>query len=74
MKPIIVSPHAFERIQERKMTRAEIETAIRTPDLKEPAKRGRLRVSKRFEHRTLDVFYRETNAAIIFVTAYWRRS
>ena len=73
MKPIIVSPHAFERIHERKITRVEIETAIRTPDLKEPAKRGRLRVSKRFEHRTLDVFYKETNTAIIFVTAYWRK-
>ena len=74
MKPIIVSPHAFERIHERKIVRAEIEVAIRTPDLKEPAKRGRLRVSKRFEHRMLDVFYKETNASIIFVTAYWRKS
>ena len=74
MKPIIVSPHAFERIHERKITRAEIEAAIRTPDLKESAKRGRLRVSKRFEHRMLDVFYKETNTSIIFVTAYWRKS
>ena len=73
MKPIIVSPHAFERIHERKITRAEIEAAIRTPDLKEPAKRGKLRASKRFELRTLDVFYKETNASIIFVTAYWRK-
>ena len=74
MKPIIVSPHAFERIHERKITRVEIETAIRTPDLKEPAKRGKLRASKRFERRTLDVFYKETNASTIFVTAYWRKS
>ncbi len=73
MKPIIVSPHAFERIQERKITRIEIETAVRMHDLKEPAKRGRLRVSKRFEHHTLDVFYKETNTALIFVTAYWRK-
>ena len=74
MKPIIVSPHAFERIHERKITRVEIEAAIRTPDLKEPAKRGRLRVSKKFERRMLDVFYKETNTAIVFVTAYWRKS
>ena len=40
MKHIIVSPHAFERIHERKITRGEIEAAIRTPDLKESAKRG----------------------------------
>ena len=73
MKPIVVSPHAFERIHERKITRAEIEAAIRTPDLKEPAKRGRLRVCKRFELRTLGVFYKETSASIIFVTAYWRK-
>ena len=74
MKPIIVSPHAFERIHERKITRAEIEGAIRTPDLKEPTKRGKLKVSKKFEHRKLDVFYKETSTAIIFVTAYWRKS
>jgi len=74
MKPIIVSPHAFERIHERKIARAEIEAAIRTPDLKEPAKRGRLRVSKKFAHRTLEVFYKETSTSIIFVTAYWRKS
>ena len=73
MKPIIVSPHAFERFHERKMTRAEIEMTIRTPDLKVSARRGRLRVSKKFSSRRLDVFYKETPSSIIFVTAYWRK-
>lgn len=48
-------------------------TAIRTPDLKEPTRRGRLRVTKRFDARVLNVFYRETGSSIIFVTAYWRK-
>jgi len=73
MKPIIVSGHAFDRFHERRITRAEIESAIRTPDLKEPARRGRLRVTKRIAHRELTVFYKETTAAIVFVTAYWSK-
>ncbi len=71
MKPIIVSGHAFDRIHERGITRTEVESTIRTPNLKEPAKRGRVRVSKKFAHRKLSVFYKEAPAAIIFVTAYW---
>ena len=73
MKPIIVSPHAFERIQQRKITRADVEATVRTPDLKEAARRGRLRVSKKLGDQALHVFYRETPKAIIFVTAYWRK-
>jgi hypothetical protein len=42
------------------------------PDLKAPAKRGRLKTSKQFGHQMLDVFYKETPKAIVFVTAYWR--
>lgn len=74
MKPIIVSPHAFERVQERKITRAEVEATIRTPDLKEPGKRGKLRARKKFGSRLLDTLYKETDKSIILVTAYWRKA
>ena len=73
MKPIIVSPHAFIRVHERRITREEVEAAIRTPDLILPARGGKLRVIKRFRDHALHVFYRETKSAIIFVTAYRRR-
>jgi len=73
VKPIIWSGHALERMLERGFTRSEVEVTIRAPDLKENAQRGRLRAKKRFGHRELNVFYRETNRVIIFVTAYWRK-
>ncbi len=73
MKPIIVSPHAFVRIHERHIVRAEVEAAVREPDLKRPAKRGKLEVLKRFGDRRLHVFYRETPKALIFITAYWSK-
>ena len=73
IKPIIVSPHAFERIQERGIVRHQVEAAIHTPDLKEAAKRGRLKVVKRFDNKVLHVFYRETQKSFVFVTAYWSK-
>ena len=73
MKPIIVSPHAFERIHERKITRTEVEATIRASETFLSAKRGRIRVSRKFESKILDVFYKEIGSAIIFVTAYWRK-
>lgn len=73
MKPIIPSGHAFERMQERHFTRAQVEATIRTPDLTEPGKRGRIRAKKRFDDKVLHVFYKELESVMIFVTAYWRK-
>lgn len=72
-KIIFVSSHAHIRMLERQITRADAESTIRTPDLIEPAKRGRIRAKKRFGDNILHVFYKETPTAIIFVTGYWRK-
>jgi hypothetical protein len=62
------------RIHERRIARADVEAAIREPDLKRTAKRGKLEVIKQLGSRQLRVFYIETPKAIIFVTAYWSRA
>ena len=72
MKPLIVSPHAFHRFVRRRISRGDMERAIRTPDLIQPARRGRLRAIKRMGERTLHVFYKETPNVTVIVTAYWR--
>ena len=72
MKPIIVSSHAFDRLQERGIVREQIELAILTPELKAIARHGKLKVVRRFGRRVLHVFYRETRHSIYLVTAYWR--
>ena len=61
------------RMLERHITRAQADSAIRMPDSTEHAKRGRIRVNKKFGDDVLHIFYRETPTAIIFVTGYWKK-
>ncbi len=73
-KPIIVSEHAFDRIQERRITREDVEAVIWHPDLEEPARHGKMKVIKKLRGRRLTVFYKETKSSYIFVTAYWSKA
>ena len=72
MKPLLISPHAFQRFLRRQISRAEVERTVRTPDLIQPARRGRLRAIKELGERKLHVFYKETPGSVVIVTAYWR--
>ena len=71
MKPIIVSPHAFERLESRKINRPEVESTVNSPDWKGAVKHGKLKFIKQFGDRWLHVIVKEKSRYHILVTAYW---
>jgi len=72
-KPIIISNHAYMRMEDRDISRAQVEKTIRIPDSTESAKRGRIRAKRKFGDEILHVFYKETPGAIIAVSEFWRK-
>ena len=72
IKPLFVSRHALSRARQRMIDLSAVKMAIQDPDLKGPARHGRLKVQKRFGQRDLVVIYAESRRILVLVTVFWR--
>ena len=70
---IICPIHAKERMEQRDVTREQVEKAISSPDIALPThNKRRKRVMKNFGFKTLDVIFEQRGEEkIILVTAAW---
>ncbi len=74
-KPVRFMLHARQRMDQRIVSRQEIEAALRNPDLITPARSlGRLRVLKVFGGRKLNVIYYELPKEYMVLTVWWTRT
>ena len=69
---LILTNHALKRMRMRGVTEDQIRTAIRYPDrVKQIPQEKRVRVSKDFGKKTLDVVYRPIKNACVIITVIW---
>lgn len=70
---IICPIHAKERMEQRNITREQVEQAISNPDIVlPPRQKRRKRVMKKIDSKTLDVVYEPRREdKIVLVTAVW---
>ncbi len=70
---IICPIHAKERMEQRNITREQVEQTIFNPDIKLPTRQThRKRVMKKIGSRTLDVIFEEKSEdKVVLVTAVW---
>jgi len=57
----------------RKISKTNIEDAIRKPDIRFVTRMGRFASLKRYENKFLKVIYEKSNDKITVVTVYWTR-
>jgi hypothetical protein len=69
MKEIKYTRHAKNRLRWRKITEAEIESAINQPDFFEPTLEGRLNAWLKLSDKYLRVTYREVSGKIMVISA-----
>ena len=70
MKRIMYSEHAIERTYARRVTDAEVEATIQSPDLREPGRHGRLEAVKSFGKKRVRVVYMDLPNMYLVITAY----
>ena len=70
-KYVIQTKHAEERLKERNIKLEQVRRAIYEPSVIIPAWGKKKRVMRDFGDKYLDVIYRETENAIILITAVW---
>ncbi|MBI4309076.1 MAG: DUF4258 domain-containing protein, partial [Candidatus Omnitrophica bacterium] len=67
----IYTKHINIRIEQRDLSRSQIQNAIIAPENKIPSFKGRMVVQKCFNNKILEVVYKKTNGTTIIITAYW---
>jgi len=65
--------HANFRMRHRKISRAEVEDAIRNSDFSFVTRFGRLAALKKYDDKFLKVIYKKSNNKITVITVYWTR-
>ena len=68
----IYSKHVLLRIEQRNLSRSQIQSTIVAPNQTLPSFKGRMVVCKRFGSKTLEAVYKKLNGTIIIITAYWQ--
>ena len=71
MQPFIYTKHVNIRIEQRNISKTEIEQTILEPDKTMPAFKGRSIAQKDFRGQTLEVVFKRTDKGILIITAYW---
>jgi hypothetical protein len=69
MKPVTYTRHAKNRMRWRRIAKADVASAIASPDFEKPALEGRRNVWKKFSDKYLKVTYKESEESILVVTA-----
>jgi hypothetical protein len=64
--------HARRRIRWRKISEAEIEQTVYTPDRVEATRKNRLNAYKKIEGRLLKVTYLKEKDTVKIITAVWK--
>ena len=70
MKRILYAEHVIDRAYARGISDAEIEATIRTPDLRELGRHGRLEAVRRFGKKRVRVIYKDLPSMHLIITAY----
>ena len=70
MANFIYTKHANLRIEQRNLSKAQIEQTVKNPDKILPSFRGRSLVQKDFSGKKLEVVYKKQNDTVIIITAY----
>jgi len=65
--------HVKFRMMQRKISKADVEDAIKTSDLSFVTRLGRLVVLKRCGVKFLKVIYEKSNDKITVIKVYWKR-
>ena len=68
---IVYTNHAQIRIEQRELSKKQIEASIASPDQTLPSFKGRQLIRKQFDNKTLEVVYRKFSDKIVVITAYW---
>lgn len=71
MIKFIYTEHAKVRIEQRKLSKEQIEKAVSSPDKILPSFKGRILVQKSFNDEILEVVYKKEQNNFIILTAYW---
>ena len=70
MKRILYAEHVIDRAYARGISDAEIEDTIRTPDLRELGRHGRLEAAKRFGKKHVRIIYKDLPSMYLVITVY----
>jgi len=65
--------HALRRMNQRRISKLEVEQAIRQPDLSFRSRLGRYVSVKKYNEKLLKVVYEKENNKITVITVYWTR-
>ena len=65
--------HALRRMNQRRISKIEVEQAIRNADLSLSGRLGRYISIKKYDDKLLKVVYEKENNKITVVTVYWTR-
>lgn len=68
---IIFSDHALLKLEQRKMEKELVITALKSPDLTKPSYGDRQIAYKRFGKLYLKVIYRKEGDNLIIITQHW---
>lgn len=67
----IYTKHAKIRIEQRKLSKDEIEKTVALSDKILPSFKGRMLAQKLFNDKVLEVVYKKEQNILIILTAYW---
>ena len=67
----IYTKHARIRIEQRKLSKKQIENTVINPDKTLPGFKGRTLVQKSFGSNIIEVVYKREQNNFIILTAYW---
>ncbi|MDP3918250.1 MAG: DUF4258 domain-containing protein [Candidatus Woesebacteria bacterium] len=68
---ILISEHARERIEQRKISQLKVYATVKNPETSDESYRNRILLRRNFGLKTLEVVIKVENSCIIIISAYY---